>query len=372
MLFGMAAASGGVVLAPQLVSAAAPAAAPNVMYGPPASVAKLNANENPFGPSPGAIRAIQESASRGAYYVGDLVQTLREMIAERNGVKPNQIAISSGSSGILTYLSVAKAQHGAILAPDLYWDTTTLKAVNQGGELVRMPKDPGLAIDLATMEKMVTDEISLVHITNPNNPTGMTLDSGELRAFCKRVSKKATVLVDEAYNELTADPEGSSMVDLVREGYDVVVARTFSKIYGLAGMRIGYMIGPEEAIDALEVYGIGDYAMNIAGVAAAIASYNDFAFLAESKERILEARGAIEEAVASAGLKSLPSETNFLFVDLGNSDAEKFRAAMAKRNVLIRGIYRDYTNWSRVSMGTPKDVGRYIAALAPSLEEVIA
>ncbi len=160
------------------------------------------------------------------------------------------------------------------------------------------------------------------------------------------------------------------MVPLVKAGHDVVVARTFSKIYGLAGMRVGYMIGSEANTALIEQYGLGDYAMNQAGVAAAIACYNDEKFLAKSKSEIIAAREAVIEATTSLGLKPLPSATNFVFVNLGDIDAEKFRGAMAERNVLIRGIYRDYTSWSRVSMGLPRDVERYIAALPPVLDAV--
>ncbi len=349
---------------------AATTKAPALRYGPDASVAKLNANENPFGPSAAALEAAAEATSRGAYYVGESVPRLKAMIAERNGVSPGNISLSSGSSGVLSFFAVAKSKQGRILGPDLFWDTTAKAAVRQGGELKYMPKTADLAIDLDAMLPAITRDISLVHITNPNNPTGLLLDPAKLKAFCIEASKKATVLVDEAYNELTDDPEKHSMVPLIKAGHDVVVARTFSKIYGLAGMRVGYMIGSEANTALIDQYGLGDYAMNQAGVAAAIACYNDEKFLAKSKSAIVAAREAVMEATTSLGLKPLPSATNFVFVDLGDLDAEKFRAAMARQNVLIRGIYRDYTSWSRVSMGLPRDVDRYIAALPPVLDAV--
>ncbi len=343
---------------------------PKLNYGPPAGVAKLNANENPFGPSPLALDAMMDAARKGAYYVGESVSRLKSMIAERHGLTPDHVSLSAGSSGVLSYLAVAMTKKGHILAPDLFWDTTAKAGVRQGGEIKRLPKTADLSIDLKAMEKAISPETSMVQITNPNNPTGLLLDGDDLRAFCVKAAKKTMVLVDEAYNELTDKPEFNSMIPLVKAGHNVVVARTFSKIYGLAGMRVGYMISSPETAALLNQYGQGDYAMNQAGVAAAVASYNDVKFLAMAKSRIAETREALVEAVRAQGLTPLPSETNFVFVDLGGMNAEAFRSAMADQNVLIRGIYRDYVNYSRVSMGFPQDVDRYIAALPRVLDKL--
>ncbi len=371
---GALAAGGGLPLSLTSVSASASSAAPVYApsYGPAPGIAKLNANENPYGPSDAALAAMLQASKRGAYYVGETVPRLKSMIAERHGLTPEHIALSSGSSGVLTYLGEARSVKGKILGPDLFWDTTAKMATRHGGSIKRLPRNPNLAIDLDAMYEAITDDVALVQITNPNNPTGLVLDGDALRAFCKKASRKATVLVDEAYNELTDKPDYTSMVDLVREGYDVVVARTFSKIYGMAGMRVGYlMAAPETAAEVMR-YSLGDYALNQAGVAGAVASYNDLAFLEMSRSRVVEARDMLQAAVAEAGLRALPSATNFVFVDLGGLNAETFRQKMAERNVLIRGIYRDYTNWSRVSMGMLGDVEQYVAALPQVLAEMNA
>lgn len=343
-------------------------AAPVNLFGPASGIAKLNANENPYGPSPKALEAMVKASTHGAYYVRRSAQRLREMIAERHGLSPDYVVLSSGSSGVLTYLALAASQQGKILAPDLFWDTTSLMGVrNSSNGIVRLPKSTSLSIDLEAMEGALDADISMVHVTNPNNPTGMVLDSAELRAFCSRASEKCTVLVDEAYNELTADPAASTMIPLVKAGKNVAVARTFSKIYGLAGMRVGYMIAKPELLERVKQYGLGDYGLNQAGVAAAVASYNDNEFLEYSKAKIIEAREMVSEALQQNGLTALPSETNFMFVNLGAKNAESFRQAMADRNVLIRGIYRDYSHWSRVSMGKLEDVQKYVDALPAAL-----
>ena len=342
-------------------------------YGPAPGTVKLNANENPFGPSPEALRAMIEASRNGAYYVRESVPRLKAMIAEKHGISPEQIMLSSGSSGVLTYLAIEASNRGKIITPDLYWDTTTKMALQQtGGEMQRLSKHPTLQIDLDEMLATIDDDVSMVHITNPNNPTGSLLPAAALTNFCKAASKQATVLIDEAYNELTLDPESNTMIPLIKAGYDVLVARTFSKIYGLAGMRVGYLIGTPERIAEISRYSLGDYAMNQAGVAAAVASYNDDAFLQYSKSNVIEAREMVVDALASVGLDALPSSTNFLFVDLGNRNAEQFRAAMEAQGVLIRGIYRDYTQWSRVSMGLLPDVAQYVAALPRVLDEMPA
>ncbi len=366
-----AAAAAGLSALSGLVGARAVTDGSDILVPEP-GIAKLNANENPTGPSARAKKAIAEAAQYSAYYVGENVRRLKSMIAERHGLSTSNVALSSGSSGVLTYLAVAASRRGEILCADLFWDTTAKAAERQGAVLRRLPKSPDLSIDLGQMAAGITSAIALVHVTNPNNPTGLMQEPEALRKFCRTAAAKTYVLVDEAYNEVTDDPARNSMVDLVREGHNVAVARTFSKIYGLAGLRIGYMLGSEEIIEQVNQFSLGDYALNQAGVAAALASYNDEAFIRYSKAVILEGRGIIEEAVRSYGLRSLPSQTNFLFVDLGGLNAETFRAEMAQRGVLIRGIYRDYTNWSRVSMGRLSDVQSYVDVLPQVLEAMNA
>ena len=339
------------------------------LYGPAPGVAKLNANENPYGPSPAAIDAMTEAIRKGAYYVNATAEKLKEMIAERNGVTKDHIILSSGSSGVLTSLAMMAARKGNILGSDLFWDTTSRMGTrNSASEIIRLPKTDDISVDLDAMYFAVDDTIAMAQICNPNNPTGSIVSPQKLRMFCEKVSRKTMVLVDEAYNEVTDDPDGNSMVPLVKAGHNVVVARTFSKIYGMAGMRVGYMIAAPETAEMISAYGMGSYGLNQAGIAGAIASYNDTKFLAYSKSKIVEAREMISEAVSANGLSALPSQTSFMFVNLGSVNAEQFRQGMAKQNVLIRGIYQDYTNWSRVSMGKIPDVEQYIAAIPKVLE----
>ena len=347
------------------------AASVEPMYGPPPGVAKLNANENPYGPSPLAIRAMTKAITKGAYYVNETAQLLKQMIAERHGLTTDHILLSSGSSGVLTNLALAASTEGHILGADLFWDTTSRMGTrNAEFGIKRLAKTVDLSIDLDAMLASITPDVALAQVCNPNNPTAMVLPSAKLKSFCKAASKKTMVLVDEAYNELTDDPDANSTVPLIKEGYNVVVARTFSKIYGLAGMRVGYMIAAPETIEKISQFGMGSYGLNQAGIAAAVASYNDHTFLKHSKAKVVEARQMVSEAVKVNGLSALPSQTSFMFVNLGDLNAEVFRQEMAKENVLIRGIYQDYTNWSRVSMGKIPDVQKYVDSLPKVLDRI--
>ena len=335
------------------------------IYGPPLHVAKLNANENPYGPSLKAIEAMNEAIGNGAYYVDKSADILREMIAEKHGLTKEHVLLSSGSSSSLTSLAMMASQHGSILGSDLFWDATSKMGTrNSKYGIKRIAKTKDLSIDLDAMYSNIDDETNLVQICNPNNPTGTIIPSENLKKFCKKASLKTMVLVDEAYNEFTDNPEINTMIPLIKSGYNVVVTKTFSKIYGLAGMRVGYMIASPNTIKLVSEYGHNHfYSLNQAGIAAAIACYEDVNFLVYSKSKITEAREMIDLALKANGLSSLPSQTSFMFVNLGKIDAEDFRKEMAKENILIRGIYQDYINWSRVSFGKINDVKKYIDAL---------
>ena len=345
---------------------------PRGRYGPPLGIAKLNGNENPYGPSQKALNAINEASKKGSYYVHHSGKKLRSIIAERHGLTPDHIALSSGSTVVLTNVALASLKNGNILAPDLFWDSTAKLASKVSNyDLKRLPSNKTHEIDLETMKRSISDEISLVQITNPNNPTGSVLESIKLKEFCREVSKSCNILIDEAYNELTDNPEASTMIPLIKEGKNIIITRTFSKIHGLAGMRIGYIVARPDLLEEIKKFGIiGDWTTNQAGIAAAIASYNDKDFLNYSKSRIIEGKEMVMEAVKSNGLSALPSKANFVFVNLGSLNAEKYKIAMAKRNIIISGIYRNHKNWSRVSMGKIEDVKRYIEVMPKVLDEI--
>lgn len=282
------------------------------------------------------------------------------MIAERFGVARDMVTVSHGSGETLSATAVAWGRRGALVVPALFWDLAARYAEEQGALLRRVPLTPALDIDLAATEAAVDDGVALVHVCNPNNPTGRLLDPSALAGFCRRVAPRATVLVDEAYNELTERPDASTVLPLVREGLNLIVARTFSKIYGMAGMRVGYMISSPDNIARIKRHQMSW--MSAPAVAAAVAAFEDHEFLAFSKARVLEARERVSAAVRALGLEHLPSEGNFLYVNVRGS-AENFRQKMEARGVIVRGPYGAFSEWSRVSMGRIEDVERYVASL---------
>jgi histidinol-phosphate aminotransferase len=294
------------------------------------------------------------------------------MIAERHDVDPSQVVVGSGSTEILCAISLAWGrgpEGGAILCPDLFWDTTVLYGERQGVKSIRVPLAGDMGVDLAGLEAGLTDEVSLIQICNPNNPTGVLIPAADLRAFAARTSPKATVLVDEAYNELTDAPDDNTMIDMVRSGADVIVCRTFSKIYGMAGLRVGYAITSEENAERIRSH-MMSFGGNLGGVAAALGCYNDFAFLDKSRAMVLEGREMIMDAVAKAGLTALPSQTNFVYVEV--PDANAVQKAMKERGISIRGAYGEWTQYSRVSTGMLADVERYAKALPEVIETLRA
>ena len=343
-----------------------------MVYGPREGLAQLHWNENYYGPSELAIKAIKESSHKGAYYPDLLVNRLKAMIAERHDLDTQNITISAGSTQALSYLAQVKSRENPIATTQLTWDSHLGYAQNIGGTVIRIDNGDNLEINLKAIESISAKNISSVSIVNPNNPTGLLLDSNELRASIINMSKNTLVIIDEAYNEITNKPDDNSMIDLVRDGYNVAVSRTFSKIYGLAGERSGYIIAQPDVVDAIKNNGSGEFSVSMGGLAGAIASYNDEAFLKFSKSMILEAKEMVYEGITSNGLTALPSETNFIFVNLGDIDANDFRDEMLKMNILIRGKYGDFNQWSRISMGKLEDIQSYIDAIPIALEQLRA
>lgn len=339
-------------------AAQAPAAPP--LIGPAAGVAQLSLNENPYGPAPSALAAIADTAKLSAYYAGGGTRRLMAMIAEKNGVTPEHVVLSSGSGEVLNAAAMHFGKTGTLLGAELFWDAYFRYADMNGLKTQRVPLLPSFYQDLPAMQAAIQPGVSMVALCNPNNPTGLMEERQIVHDWVKEASSKTFVLVDEAYNELSDNPEANSVIDLVREGRNIGISRTFSKVYGMAGLRVGYMIMKPEL--AAKVRDQVMSSMNVLGLAAAVASYNDDAFLAMSRSRIREGRDMVQDAAKRLGLRYLPSQTNFVWIDMGKP-ANEIRDRFAQRGIMIRGSYGKWTNWSRVSMGKVPDVERYVRAL---------
>jgi histidinol-phosphate aminotransferase len=331
------------------------ALAPSVFarLGPPPGKIALRFNENPYGPSASALKAAAEALEMGAYYPIAIGDDLIGAIAARYEISDDNVVLSSGSNEALQAAFIAWGKKGKVLLPAHTYTDHLAYSRRMGVELVTVPLREDMSIDLSAMEAAVDDSISLVYICNPNNPTGMVLDGNRLRDFCRSVGRNAVVLVDEAYNELTNKPDYTSMIDLVREEENVIVMRTFSKLFGMAGLRVGYGMARPDLAKTIEGHIMAW--PNGPGLAAAFASFNDSEFIRFSQAKIVDGRKMVNETFRRNGIEPLPSETNFVYADIGRN-ATEFQKAMDARGILIRGSSELYPNFSRVSMGKIEDL----------------
>jgi histidinol-phosphate aminotransferase len=361
-LFGIAGTTAAVLSLP--ITARATTAPPNPL-APPPGAAFLMRNENPYGPSPRARQAIIDNAANGCWYADSGEEALVAAIARHHGLKPENILIGHGSSEVLNCATMAFGKgadgRGHILASDLTFNPPLSYAAGKGTPVTRVPLKADLSQDLDRLAASVTPDTSAVHICNPNNPTGRLIPAAELRALAAALPPQTVLILDEAYNELTPDPAANSLVDRVRAGDNIIIARTFSKIYGLAGLRIGYAIARPDLIAKMKPWSMS-VGNSVSGLAAALASYEDEPFLAFSRAKIVEGRQMITDAATKAGLETLPSATNFVYVKV--PDADRLQKAMEARNIHIRSSYGPkWAEWSRVSCGKLEDVARYAEAL---------
>lgn len=323
---------------------------------------RLSSNENPYGPSPKAreamIRAFDE-ASRYPHSFG--WRALTELIAEREGVTPDHVLLGCGSGEILTMAGAAYGLHGGeVVAGDPTFQQLLRYAEHVGGYVHRVPLDDAMVHDLDAMDRRVTGSTKLVFVCNPNNPTGTLVDPGRLRAFCTSTSARAVVFVDEAYIDLLDNPEQHTMASLVRDGQPVIVARTMSKIHGLAGQRIGYALARPDIVERLQAYRMGT--PNVLGLHAAIASLQDTEFQAFSRTKMAEGRRMIYALCDEVGYGYTPSHASFVLIRTGQP-IEQFATAMADQGVLVGRPFPPYLDWCRVSIGTEEEMQAFASAL---------
>ena len=334
-----------------LLGGAAVLALPRLALGqveiPPGQI-RLMFNENPYGPSPKALAEVAKILPMTAYYPGQIENDLMSLFIDRHNLDRDQVFLASGSNEGLQAAMMAFGKHGKVISPALTYSDHLLFAEKLGVDVQRIPLCDDMSIDLEAMARAVDDSVSLVYLCNPNNPTGIAIDGDELRSFCRELDGRVPLLIDEAYNELTDKPDYTSMVDLVRGGANILITRTFSKIYGMAGLRVGYGMGHPHIVSVVK-----DNVMawpNGVGLYAAYHSYLDEDFIAFSREKVLQGREMLKATFRQHDIEPLPSQTSFVYANIGR-DADEFEAAMAARNVKIRGAYEGYDTFSRVSVG---------------------
>ena len=226
--------------------------------------ARLNANENPFGPSAKAKKAVMDALDTSYQYPSVYTRELVNKIAEYEGVKPENILMGAGSSPLLlaSAMYFSEKSGSNIVSGDPTYASLPRGAAEFNTAWTKVPLTADYKLDLDAMEKKVDSSTSLMYICNPNNPTGTVVDTAKLKAFCERVSKKVPVFVDEAYIDYLPDPKAASVMDCINKGQNVIVARTFSKLYGFAGLRVGYIVAQPDLVKALGKYTAGVFSIS--------------------------------------------------------------------------------------------------------------
>ena len=325
--------------------------------------ARLFANENPFGPSDKAKKAIMDAMPKSYQYPFMYLQTLYQKIAAHEGVKEENILMAAGSSPLLMATAMVYSKPGGnIISGDPSYEDLPSRAVRYNEKWIKVPLTQDYKLDLDAMEKAIDANTGLVYICNPNNPTATTLETEKLKAFCERVSKRVTVFVDEAYIDYVDDPAGMSMVNCVKAGQNIIVARTFSKLYGFAGLRVGYIMAQPDVVKKLEDYTEGPMSISATSLQAAIATYQDTEYLQGALKKTLASKEFLYEVLKKEGYTYIPSHANFVLFPI-KMDGERFASEMMKRGVGVRSWkVNNSNNWCRVSIGTMPEMEVFASA----------
>lgn len=334
---------------------------PQLKERPYNPVAKLNSNENPFGPSQRVRKKIIGAFDTACRYPSFIFKPLLEQIAEKEGVSTKHIVVTGGSTEGLKATGLTYCNGGGeIISADPTFQSMMTYAENFGAYVHRVPVDDKMGHDLDEMEKRINSKTRLLFLCNPNNPTGTLLDKNKLRDFCISASEKAMVFSDEAYYDFITDPDYPSMVELVKENMNVIVSKTFSKVYGMAGLRIGYLVARPDIAARLQK---NIMAMtNVLAIEAAKEALKDDDFYKFSVAKNMEAKTMIYKTLNDLGLEYVASHTNFVFFKSGRHINELI-PEMEKENVLIGRPFPPFFDWARISTGTMDDMKLFDQAL---------
>jgi len=336
------------------------------------SVIKLASNEGPFPPMPGAVEAMRETAAGVRVYPDPGAWALRDALAARTGLAAAQILPGAGIDGLIKIMCLALLDPGDEVA--MGWPSFLSWRVGaqiQGARVRAAGLRADGSYDLDALAEQVTGRTKLVVVVSPNNPTGAAVGADELRAFLDALPGHVLPVVDEAYFEYLP-PGGHDGAALVAEGRPLAALRTFSKAYGLAGLRVGYLMGPAELVRALgvvrNVFDLGSPAQ-----AAAIASLADADAHLPERIRLNDSERAMTASgLRALGLEPLPSTANFLLVDLGSAErAQALNAALLARGVIVRPARAFGAPTSlRITIGLPEENARMLAAAAGALGDL--
>jgi histidinol-phosphate aminotransferase len=317
---------------------------------------KLASNECPFGPLPSVAKAITAATAEINWYPDNRAEALTEAIAQRHDVPVSHIALGCGSVGVAQQLLAAAAEPGTeVLYAWRSFEAYPILVPFTGAADVRVPLQDERH-DLPAMADAITPRTRVIFVCNPNNPTGTVVHTAELEEFLDRVPPECLVVLDEAYADYVQDPAVPNGIDLYRDRPNVAVLRTFSKAHGLAGLRVGYLVGPDPVAAAARTTML-PFTVNALAQTAAIASLAAEAELQERVDLAVKERARVRDELLAQGWTVPPTEANFVWLRLG-PDTQDFAAVCGEAGISIRPFGDEGV---RVSMGTPEADDAFLA-----------
>jgi histidinol-phosphate aminotransferase len=323
-------------------------------------VVRLSSNENPYGPSPKALKAMNDVFNLACRYPDEHNDLLIDAIAKLNGVNHDQVLLGDGSSEILQLCAdtFTGPGRGNLVAADPTFEAILNNAAVNGAEVVKVPLTPTFGHDLAKMTTAAKQ--GLIYVCNPNNPTASITRKSEVREFISKAPRETMILVDEAYFHYADSPDYESVIPLIKDHPNLIVARTFSKIYGMAGLRCGYCVGQKETIGRMRPHQMWD-SVNIMALAAAIANLNDPDQVPNGRRLTSEAKTFVIRELDKMGYKQIPSQANFIMFDLKRPVVPLIKA-LKEHNVHVGRLFPALPNHMRLTIGKKTEMEAFLAA----------
>src|SRR6266480_3557310 len=324
------------------------------------TIVRLSANENPYGPSPNALKAMTNSFGLSCRYPDEHNNVLIDKVAKLNGVNHDEILLGDGSGEILKLCAetFTGPQNGTLIAADPTFEAILNNAKANGAEVVKVPLTSSFAHDLPKMGAAAKG--GLIYVCNPNNPTASITPKNEIRDFIAKTPPETMILVDEAYFHYADSPDYESVIPLVKDHPNLIVSRTFSKIYGMAGLRCGYCVAQRETIQRMHPHQMWD-SVNIMALSAAITSLIDLDQVANGKRLNSEAKAFVTGELDKMGYKLIPSQANFFMVDVKRPVVPIIQA-LKQRNVQVGRLFPALPNHMRVTIGKNSEMETFLSA----------
>src|SRR5215470_17494557 len=324
------------------------------------TIIRLSANENPYGPSPKALKAMTNSFGLSCRYPDEHNDALIDKLAKLNGVNHDEILLGDGSGEILKLCAetFTGPQNGKLVAADPTFEAILKNATANGAEVVKVPLTSSFAHDLSKM--LAAAKGGLIYVCNPNNPTASITPKDELHDFIAKTPPDTMILVDEAYFHYADSPDYNSVIPLANEHPNLIVSRTFSKIYGMAGLRCGYCVAQKETIEKMRRNQMWD-SVNCMALAAATASLDDPDHVPTGQRLNREAKAFVTSELDKMGYKQIPSQANFIMFDCKKTVVPLIKA-MKERNVHVGRLFPALPNHMRVTIGKKSEMETFLAA----------